>query len=151
NEAENLRAALAWYQTREDQAEVGLRLAGALGPFWQLRGYLSEGRASLAVALEQAKHVGTPSIRAKALSWAGELALVQRDYEATRAYYQESVTIYRQLEDPKGLARALNGLGELAQEQSNFLEARRLHEESLAILRQLGDPAGIAAALLPVG
>jgi predicted ATPase/DNA-binding SARP family transcriptional activator len=147
----NLRTALAFSETDAQGARAGLRLAGALGPFWQLRGYLSEGRTSLAVALEGAKHVDTLSIRAKALRRAGALALSQRDYGATRAYYEECLTIYRQVEDPEGLAMALNGLGELAQEQSDFLAARRLHEESLAIRRQLGDPVGIALALNPLG
>jgi predicted ATPase/DNA-binding SARP family transcriptional activator len=150
-ELDNFRAALAWCQEEKEQAEAGLRLAGALGRFWKARGYLSEGRAALAQALDGTKDAGVPPIRANALSWAGELALSQRDYPAARVYYEECLAIYRQLEDPEGLAIALNGFGSLAEEQSNFPEARRLHEESLAIRRQLGDPVGIALALNLLG
>src|SRR5206468_1312577 len=51
NEYENLRAALAWCLAEENGAERKLRLAGALGRFWEVRGYLSEGRSYLAEAL----------------------------------------------------------------------------------------------------
>ena len=37
-EHDNLRAALAWCQEEKEQAEAGLRLAGALGRFWKARG-----------------------------------------------------------------------------------------------------------------
>src|SRR5262249_21918057 len=50
-ECENLRAALAWFGAEEDSAQVGLRLAGALWRFWEVRGQYSEGRAYLAEAL----------------------------------------------------------------------------------------------------
>src|SRR4029077_20435707 len=42
----NLRAALSGCLEREE-AEAGLRMAGALGPFWTTRGYGVEGRALL--------------------------------------------------------------------------------------------------------
>jgi predicted ATPase len=50
-EYENLRAALAWCLAQENGAELGVRLAGALVQFWEVRGYLSEGRSYLAEAL----------------------------------------------------------------------------------------------------
>ncbi len=52
-EHDNLRAALDWSQTNESRSEKGLRLAGATGRFWRLRGYFSEGRARLSAALSQ--------------------------------------------------------------------------------------------------
>src|SRR5262249_43558836 len=150
-EHDNLRAALAWCQEEKEQPEPGLRLAGALGRFWKARGYLSEGRASLAQALDGTKDAGASPVRANALSWAGELAIDQSDYPAARAYYEECLDIYRVLGDQYSLAAALSGFGRLADQQGNYPEARRLHEESLAIRRQLGAPAGIAHALNLLG
>jgi predicted ATPase len=49
-EHDNLLAALRWTQAR-GQAETALRLAAALGRFWLMRGYLTEGRAWLDGAL----------------------------------------------------------------------------------------------------
>ena len=79
-----------------------MRLAGALGRFWEVRGHLTEGRRCLAEALsddegprsQEAGHTnvvppGTP--RAKALRWAGFLAHSQGDLGPARALYEESL------------------------------------------------------------
>src|SRR5207244_4321177 len=49
-ERENLRSALAW-SIEQGEVEGGLRLAAALGQFWYVRGYLTEGREQLAALL----------------------------------------------------------------------------------------------------
>lgn len=50
----NLRAALEWSLENASCVEAGLRLAGALGWFWHLRNYYSEGREWLARAVAAA-------------------------------------------------------------------------------------------------
>ncbi len=50
-EMENLRAALAWL-VGQGEGELSLRLSGALGRFWNIRGYWSEGRRWLEEALK---------------------------------------------------------------------------------------------------
>ncbi len=49
-EAENIRAALAW-AIAAGEAELALRVAGALARFWSTRGLMAEGRRLLAAAL----------------------------------------------------------------------------------------------------
>ncbi|HEX8916880.1 MAG TPA: AAA family ATPase, partial [Chloroflexota bacterium] len=49
-EHENLRAALEWLWDHGEN-ELALRLAGALGYFWDVRGYLREGQKALEKAL----------------------------------------------------------------------------------------------------
>lgn len=51
-----------------------LRLTAALGAFWLVRGYLSEGWGRLLGAIERAKEDGPPLLQAKSLHGAGVLA-----------------------------------------------------------------------------
>src|SRR6266704_7198805 len=68
-------------------ARPALRLGGALRPFWWGRGHWSEGRAFLERALAAARSLPgpriDPSVRAKALMAAANLAFVQSDYAQT--------------------------------------------------------------------
>lgn len=70
----NLRAALEWSLENPACAELGLRLAGALGWFWHLHSHYPEGRDWLARTLSaEGASAGPPRLaaRAKALHWAG--------------------------------------------------------------------------------
>jgi predicted ATPase/DNA-binding SARP family transcriptional activator len=80
-EHDNLRAALSW-ALEQGKAELGLRLSGALGDFWYMRGHLSEGQRWLEAGLAQS---GTysDSARAKALLHAGHIASMLGDYESS--------------------------------------------------------------------
>ena len=148
-EHENMRVVLSW--TLEQDSETALRLAGALGRFWYLRGFMGEGRKWLAQALEKkGSSVNLPR-RAKVLIAAGRLASVQTDYAAAHGFFEEALTIYRNLDDKQGIAAVLTLLGNMARPQGNSVAARPLYAESLAICRQMGDKHGIAASLNGLG
>jgi predicted ATPase len=70
-EYDNLRAALEWFSER-GEAEHDLRLAGALGLFWQLRFHWRQGRARLEAALVRSGNI-SEAARAKALAAAAHL------------------------------------------------------------------------------
>ena len=59
-EHDNLRAAVRWLLESND-AELALRLAGALGRFWEVRGFLSEGQHWLDRSLERAGAAQPPA------------------------------------------------------------------------------------------
>ena len=65
-EHSNLRTALEWLAAREDAAQ-GLRLAGALWRFWEVRGHLAVGRSWLSEMLRLAGSDAEAAARAKAL------------------------------------------------------------------------------------
>jgi predicted ATPase/class 3 adenylate cyclase len=149
-ENDNLRAALHWAE-ESGEAEIGLRLAGALCQFWLMRGHLREGQERLARLLELAGASLHTAARAKALARAGHLADNLSDYAAAHAFFEESLAIRRELGDTGGIAAVLNDLGWVAWRRNDYTAARTLSEESLVIWRQLGDKKGIATSLHNLG
>jgi predicted ATPase/transcriptional regulator with XRE-family HTH domain len=144
-ELDNLRAALAWSQTSAAGVETGLRLAGVLGRFWQMRGHQSEGRAWLLSIL--AHPIAKPTAaRAKALNWAGFLV---DSKSQQKALFEESLAIGRPLGDPTSVADALRGLGNITEAAPE--RTRALLEESLALCQGLGDTWRSAMALYELG
>jgi non-specific serine/threonine protein kinase len=83
-EQDNLRAALRWAMEHR-AGELAQRMAGALQPFWFVRGHWSEGRRWLeeALAIDSGATHDQP-IRAKALYGAGMLARFQGDLARAR-------------------------------------------------------------------
>jgi len=146
-EHDNLRAALAW--SIETAIDVGLRLAGALGTFWRVRGYYIEGRDWLSKALTKshADSTSTDSFRAKALNSAGKLALFQGDTTAAYSLQEESATLWRKVGDRHGLAYALRELAPAAWRQGDLTQALTAIEGSVALFRQVDDEHGLTGAL----
>ena len=148
-EHNNLRSALRW--TLEQQhGTTAAQLVGALGRFWELHGYLEEGRRWLEQSLVQAGSL-PPAVRAKTLQCSGRLATYQGDYAAAQSCYTESLALYRAAEHKQGIAISLNHLGRLARLQGDYAAAQRFIGESLALSRELGDTQGIAFSLVTLG
>ncbi len=145
-EQDNLRAALEWGQSQE----IDLRLASALGHFWELSGEATEGRRWLENALSRAEEADD-KVCAHALHGAGVLAWIQGDYRVARALYEQSLVISRKLEHKGGIAASLNKLGLVAKDQGDYFSAHLLLEESLGIDRELGNRIGIATSLNNLG
>ncbi len=151
-EYENLRAALKWTQDNR-KVELGLRLAGALGLFWYMRGYLSEGRAWLEELLScdsddgNGANVVATDIRAKALNSMGMLVAEQGDYGRAALLVEESMGLFQALGDKRGRAAALNIRGIVAKLQGNYTYSVTLYEESLSLQREMDNKRGIAVAL----
>jgi predicted ATPase/DNA-binding SARP family transcriptional activator len=139
----NLRAALDWCLA--DGIEIGLRLARAMHSLWVTRPYYGkEGRQYLELLLASPPAAGRMAARAEALSNSAALAYIHSDYPAARAQAQESLAIFEELDDRRGIARALLFLSTLT---SDGEEARRLVTRSLAVSRGCNDAAGVAGAL----
>jgi predicted ATPase len=146
-EYDNLRAALQWL-VNHGPAEHGLRLATALSRFWRAHGYIAEVRQALSNLL--AAQCSACS-RAKALRASGWLAREQGDYAEARTLFDESISIYRTLQDPRGIGWSLVSLAFVARYQGDYAQASMLLEESLPLLRQAGDLEGMAVALGNLG
>jgi predicted ATPase/DNA-binding SARP family transcriptional activator len=147
-EHENLNAALAW--ASESDIDAGLRLAGSLGEYWQVRGHLAEGRRWFGTFLDKGQNAPT-EVRAKALSGAGNLALLQGDYAQTRSFYDRSLALWQELGDRKQSGQLFNNLGNLALSQGEYASAQAYYATSLAIGRKVGNKPGISRSLNNLG
>ena len=111
-EHDNLRAALSWFLEQgadEQRSEFSLRLSGALSQFWEIRGYVDEGRHWLERVLEISRGMKS-SARAKALTGAGGLATLQGDFNLAEERCEEGLTLYQELGDHQGSANCLSFL-----------------------------------------
>lgn len=138
-EQENFRLAMDWCGEEKERAESGLRLAGALVRFWQVRGHYTEGRAHLATALSNQGAEARTRWRSKALTGAGALARDQGDYPKARALHEESLSIKRETDDMRGIVNSLTNLGLVAQDQGDNTSARLLYEEALEVNQEVGN------------
>lgn len=141
HEHDNLRAALTWL-TEQEKAEMALHLSNALLWFWELRGYLSEGRQWLERALA-ASGRASAATRAKALNRAGALAYFQGDYGRTETYCRESMALFRELGDTSGFASTLTTFAMMERSRGRYAEAHALLEAGLVVYRELKDAEGI--------
>ena len=148
-EHDNLRAALHW-AIEGGRAEMALRLGIALERFWVVRGHRNEGLAFLERALVESAEVAT-DLRAKALLAAARLAFIQSHYDQGEALAQESLALFRELGDRRGIALSLDRLGMAAWRRGDFRAARVLMEEDLALFREVGDQDRVAWSLFTLG
>lgn len=144
-EHDNFRAALEWARADPHGGEAGLRLAGALWWFWEVRGYWTEGRQWLRGALSHAGDVSTAA-RVNVLNAAGALALRHGDGNEAQTFANESLVLSRQLGDKRGAASCLVILGIQACRLEQYKEAEALGGESLNLSQELGDNWGTAWA-----
>ena len=147
-EHDNLRAALRW--TLEHEPETALRIAGGLGQFWQMRGYLSEGRAWVDAALAKSGEVQS-AFRASVLLAAGHIALWQADSAVAMARLEEALVLARVLGETEYVVRALNGLGAIANRDGDTARAAALFEECLPLAREIDSPFFVGAASCNLG
>jgi ATP/maltotriose-dependent transcriptional regulator MalT len=146
----NLRAALAWF-IEHDEADLALRLTGALWRFWWTRGYYNEGRRWLAAALRLPQASQTTTARARALCGAGWLSSFLGDIDSARGALEESAALFGELGDKSGLCEALSELAEGVYRRDDPRAALRLMERCVVLAREAGDRWCLAMSLRTLG
>jgi predicted ATPase/DNA-binding CsgD family transcriptional regulator len=146
-EHENLRTALAW--RLEDDPSAGLRLAGALAPFWRMHTRLAEARDWLDRLLSRAPE-RTP-YRLRALLAAGAVARDQGDFPSALSHLEAALALGRELGDRPLVAAALCDLGILLLYLGDYGRAGALLQEGHALVEAGGDGHALATSLFGLG
>ncbi len=148
-ERDNLRAAIA-ASVEFGETDLALRALAGLWRFWQMRGYLVEGR-------ERARHIlampgidADPLCLARAQEAAGGIAYWQGDFAAAREHYGVALAIHREHSADAEVANALfNRIMSFVIESQTpdgppVIPAHASEEsaEALAIYRRIGDRTG---------
>jgi tetratricopeptide (TPR) repeat protein len=147
-DVDNLRAVLS---RLIDSGSIGpaQRMVGILWRFWQMRGYIREGRKRAAEVLSRSG--GEPAQRIAALHAAGGMAYWQGDMETMRGYYAEALELARGIDDTRILALALYNSAFPTAMLDSLEEGWKLLEESLALARDLGDSSLVGEVLWGFG
>lgn len=144
-EHNNIQVALDWLASDEGgrafprAQEAGLRLAGALWRYWEVRGHPAEGQARLDPLLRYGDPDTDPAVLARAHLGAGLCSFSRGDLAAATVHYEESVRLYRAVGDRDAVTRPLTYIGWLSTYRLDFARARSVLEEALAISREVGD------------
>jgi predicted ATPase/class 3 adenylate cyclase len=144
-EQANFRAALEWALS-EGSPVVGLRLAGSLYPFWEIRAQQREARTWLDRALAL-NGEAPPASRAKALAAAGRAAGWQFQWRDVIDLLEEAVSCYRALGDLEGVGRCLGFVGHALLFTGDNDRARSVLDEGIELARRTGHGQSVARAL----
>jgi predicted ATPase/DNA-binding XRE family transcriptional regulator len=146
----NFRAALAW-ATNGGDAQLGLRIASALGWLWVDRGYWREGRAWLERLLQEATQA-TPLERLQALNLLNYLICEGlNDYSVVEPLLTECLELAYRCEDTYQLAIVQTQYGSFLRRIGRYAEARPWLEEAISHFQQLGKHWRCANAQLQLG
>jgi tetratricopeptide (TPR) repeat protein len=147
---DNLRGALAW-AIESGSVAFGLELATSLERFWAIH----DARQGMSwftalFARPEASDVA-PTVRANALRAYGGAADIAGEDDTARRLWEESLAIFRELDDESGQAVLLHRLAISAQRRGDLVGARELVDASHHIHERSGNRWGQAQTLGTLG
>jgi hypothetical protein len=140
-EHDNLRAAIG-FAIEQGRAELAMGLLAASWRFWQMRGYLSEGRERADRILAMPDASAHPAMRLRALDAAGGIVYWQGDMATAREIYREQGRVATELDDAGAQAEAMYNEAMTYALESDATDAERIALEAREAFRALGDRAG---------
>ena len=142
-EHDNFRAAFDWAIDRGN-AEIAMRLAGALWRYWQGRGHLAEVAAIVTRIIAMTGADAPTPARLRLLDAAGGVAWWLGDVPGADRLYEQQVDLARSLGDPRDLALALFNRSHTLPGGQGSPESGALRAEASRLFEQVGDARGAA-------
>jgi predicted ATPase/DNA-binding SARP family transcriptional activator len=158
-EIENIRQGWYWSLKHWRISEIEKYLDG-LFVFYELRGWFQEGEKAFGLFRELVPDVipvsptSSPAeqrIVAKQLARQGGFAISLGDYEKAGNLFDESLSLFRRLEDEGEIAFCLYHLGDMTRMMGDYDEAKRLLKESIVVCKRIGERRKLARALNMMG
>jgi predicted ATPase len=150
DEHQNALAALAWSQESHEPM-LGLRLANVLASFWEVQGYVSEGRHWITTVLSHSGATTPTEERARALLNAGRIFSRLSDRALAVTYGNQALALAEALGLEAVSIRALVLLANEANSQGDIEGGKKHAEAGLALARKLGDDELVAVTLVVLG
>jgi len=145
----NFRSALSW-ALEGGEAEIALRLAGALWMFWRWAGLFLEGRAWLDAALAAGEGCAV-GLLCQGFWGAGWLAYHQGDYRRTEAVGRQMLLLLNVADDSLHRRNALTLVGNAVLAQGRGDEAVAALSDASALCEELGKSWHLGTSLLNLG
>ncbi|HEY1294349.1 MAG TPA: helix-turn-helix domain-containing protein, partial [Chloroflexota bacterium] len=147
----NFRAALDWARERGHSA-MGLRLAGALAPFWGTRGHTGEALSWLSRFIAEMDSLEVAAaVRARALHGAGMLANTHGEQQQAMTWLDGAVVLYREAGEDVAAVRAMNTRSGVDYDLGDLQGAMVRLQECVELGRATTDLGELARALANLG
>ncbi len=121
------------------RADEGLRLAGALSRYWEVRSHFKQGRELYTAILKRPEAKAHTRSRAKALTGAGRLAWCQDDDALARHLFTMALEIYRELGDKKETGFVLAYLAFVERSEGEIEQSRKYFDEADSLAQELNN------------
>ncbi len=149
-EHDNIRAALEWSHSDPDSILSGLKLATYLHRFWEVRGFLTEGRNAIESMIRVTPE-SEEEWKMRALNNVATLMNDLADSEAAQSALEQALAIAQKMEFKLGIAVILNNLGLTIKNRGDLEAAEKCYMESADICREINDERNLAIALDNLG
>jgi predicted ATPase/class 3 adenylate cyclase len=147
DEHDNCRAALE--MALEADPVLAIRLASALGPFWEFRTHYKEGRWWLPIAIRAAPE-GSAAL-AGALRGLGYIAWAEGDYAFADTQASRALDVSTRLGDRGDMVRALQLLAQIQFQAGDLAASRSLLQKALEIARRLPEKDLLGLCMFRLG
>ena len=140
----NLDAAIAFAYEDQEWEQV-LYFTAVLHDAWFARGRFVEASRAFAYAETAAYRLENEHALAQNWFWWGEANLEQSEYSEAKEKLSKSLSLYRELDNKKGVGDAQRMLARIALVKANYESAQHLLDKSNINAEYVSDSVGIAA------